>query len=330
MRDVLQWQQLQHKIHRSCHTMIHHNNNLYLFFGEAQEEYIFSKLIVKYNLNEDSITYIETKKSPFTRRNHITMKLKNFFFLFGGDYSTIDSNETSCFNLNTNEWNQIEFSKNDTQPSPRRYHCGAVDEKNETIYIFGGNHFTPQKKHFNDLWELKNNKWNEIKIIGNKKPEPRRYSAMVSNQEYLYLFGGRNDQKRFKDFWKFNKILNKWIEINAKGDCPNEISAHSLISNGNSLYLFGGRDKDISNKLYQYNISLNTWKILDTFGDVPTPRNWHASTVNDRNEMFIQGGFSNSNLDDFYKLNLNSKKNEKTQGDVMLEIEDFFDVLIVF
>ena len=203
MRDVLQWQQLQHKIHRSCHTMIHHNNNLYLFFGEAQEEYIFSKLIVKYNLNEDSITYIEKKKSPFTRRNHITMKLKNFVYLFGGDYCTIDSNETSCFNLNTNEWNQIEFSKIDTQPSPRRYHCGAVDEKNETIYIFGGNHFTPQKKHFNDLWELKNDKWDEIKPIDDKKPSERRYSAMFHIKNTCIYLG-------LIEMYQYNISLNIW------------------------------------------------------------------------------------------------------------------------
>eukprot|EP01080_Neovahlkampfia_damariscottae_P008022 gene8022-12487_t len=310
--------------------MIAHNDSLFLFFGEEQHEYIFSKIIVEYNLKQDKLILLDAKNSPFSRRCHVTLKLKNLVYLFGGDYDTVDSNETSCFNLDTHEWTQLDFSNSDQIPCTRRYHCGSVDEKNNTIYIFGGNHYMNGKRHFNDLWALKNNKWKELKINSNKKPECRRYSAMVSKDEFLYLFGGRNDKKRFGDFWKFNKINNQWHQIKASGTPPRPKSAHSLVVNGNSIYLFGGNYGQVSNRLFQYDISMNTWRLLDTYGGLPTPRYWHAATLNEENEMIIHGGYLKSNLDDFHKINLNSKKNEISVREKILQVDDFFNVLFVF
>ena len=141
------------------------------------------------------------------------------------------------YNLNKNEWSVIQFKNIEIVPSCRIYHCGCLCLDN--IYFFGGEYLSDQQ--FDELWKLDlNEKWTNVEFNGNDCPEGRRYATMASKNEFLYLFGGRNEVKRFNDLWQFNTITSCWEEISTKGDIPKARAGHVSVLSENLMWIYGG------------------------------------------------------------------------------------------
>lgn len=108
--------------------------------------------------------------------------------------------------------------------------------------------------------------------------------------------------KEFRDDQKFQI---KWEII--KSEDPPKLKNHTSILFKRELILFGGFDgKNNVNALYSYCLDSNLWKILNSTGDVPKPRNGHSSTLIE-NKMYIIGGWLGTGQyanDEIYELDL--------------------------
>jgi N-acetylneuraminic acid mutarotase len=68
-----------------------------------------------------------------------------------------------------------------------------------------------------------------------------------------------------------------WKQLPQNGDIPLARSSHQIVASpdGKQLFIFGGEHaprKPIDNKVHSYNIETGDWKVLDTTGDIPCPR----------------------------------------------------------
>eukprot|EP01080_Neovahlkampfia_damariscottae_P002529 gene2529-3234_t len=201
----------------------------------------------------------------------------------------------------------------------------------EILCIFGGKNHR-RTYQLNDLhrYDLNNNKWEEVDVVGDK-PLPRRYINIVSKDNVIYLFGGRDEEERFNDLWKFDIGSSRWFEINAKGIKPKLRSAQTLNILGNSIYVFGGNTGNSSNELFEFHISTETWKEIEVYGEFLKERYWNASAITEKNELFIQGGWIDdpSDLDSGYFIELPSRK-ENMKSDIFKNFCSFQDTFVSF
>eukprot|EP01080_Neovahlkampfia_damariscottae_P011437 gene11437-4604_t len=326
--ETVEWKTLDQKIFRSCHQLISYEDSIFLFFGETQVQHLFSYKVGKYNLLTNELVELSPVFSPASRRNHVCVKKENFVYVFGGEYQRYsDGNELTKYNLDTNEWNLIYFENTDITPSCRIYHCGCSCSKD--IYFFGGEYLT--EVQFEELWKLdENEKWNHIEPKSYYNPLGRRYASLESNNEYLYLFGGRNEEKRFNDLWQFNTLTCCWKEISTDGnEIPKPRASHTSIIKNNTMWIYGGNNGGITNELFSLDLFSFTWKKYETKNDFP--RHWHAATVTNNNELIVHGGRHIQNLDDFILMELPISKNSLCNLlHKKLKKKEFVDILINF
>eukprot|EP01080_Neovahlkampfia_damariscottae_P007577 gene7577-11901_t len=282
---------LSNELHHT-HAAFHFESKFYFFCATNQIKY-FNNLTLVFIYDEI------TKKSkrifvntPNTCSHHIGTRHKNFIYLFGHTTLKFDTEKLKFIQMNEKDL-----------PEPSQYRCLAnVGNK---CYIFGGqlssNFFIRDETLFNHLYEFDFDKevWNLIKPVGDIIPKERRYSSMVSKNENLYIFGGRDHDTRFNDLWKYNTITNRWNEIHPNGNLiPCKRAAHSMIMKEFSIFIFGGNGGDMNNELFEFDILKNEWKLIDVTGSIPS-RYWHVSFLDEmKNEMFVNAGWTND--DDSY------------------------------
>ena len=320
------WKKLEFDNPRASHCLVYYKDSIFVLYGNSSDSKYFnhySTLITKFSLIKktkfDKITFLTLM---FSKHCHY----KNLVYFFGGRSFSGQVISTFCLNLDTYE--VIVAKTNGKEPNERLYHCSTIE--NEKFYIFGGE--TETDIHLNDLhsFDLKTMEWNEILPITKKKPEGRRYSSMVSKNNIIYLFGGRNDGYRMNDLWTFNISSEEWNLETTFGDIPNPMTAFSSVVQGNSIFYFGGNNGTTLNTLYEFYIPTNHWSLINVYGKIPIERYWHCAVVNN-NEMIIQGGFSEStlNIGDCWKIKLPKRNlNLKLDMNESRKLNLFCDIII--
>lgn len=110
--------------------------------------------------------------------------------------------------------------------------------------------------------------------------EAHTYSAMSVRAEMgycststgeIYALGGVNGTTFYRDFWKYDPVLDTWSTLlqHPSGARSSPAMAHDPINN--TIYVFGGSTGTPSlstqrNDMYRYNISTNTWSSAITQG----------------------------------------------------------------
>lgn len=131
----------------------------------------------------------------------------------------------------------------------------------------------------------------------------------------LYVFGGHgwngNQNIFFNDLHSYDFELEKWVEIEIKGDKPSSRFDHTALNYQNSMYIFGGENGNYLNDLYEYNFFKNEWKLIETIGEKPTKRSGHKVTLyNGRfmneSSMFLFGGYDGDYCNDLYNFNFST------------------------
>jgi hypothetical protein len=283
------------------HSAIHQNKKTYFFCAKDVTKY-FNKIenLILYEENSETFTSISTR-GIFTNSDHKGIFYKNFIYLFG--HQTVKFDTTN---------NSFETLLEGNLPRYTEYRC--VSSINHKVYVFGGlrREWPGEPIMTNDLFsfDMEEEKWNFIKPIGSFIPKPRRYSSMVSKDFDLFIFGGRDEEERFNDLWKFNTINERWQEINTMGVKPSPRAAHSMNLKDSSIFIFGGNDDSMSNELFELDLFTNQWKLIDCQGKI-LGRYWHTSYF-EGNLLNIQGGWSND-LDDYFvdlhSIKISTKKN---------------------
>ena len=89
--------------------------------------------------------------------------------------------------------------------------------------------------------------------------------AIAACDNLIYIFGGKNEEKRLNDLWLFSLSDFKFKRMSDEGEVPAIRNGHTLTHFENKLYLFGGIH-DITwelDDLHIYNLSANKWTTLE-------------------------------------------------------------------
>jgi len=121
----------------------------------------------------------------------------------------------------------------------------------------------------------------------------------------VYIIGGSNSKREYS-----TKLLSYSLEKKELLE-PIEFGKDYFIGNfhtsnlvGSVVYIFGGKEKGFSNQLYALDLEKKISEVVETSGDIPTPRYGHTSVEYD-NKLYIFGGYNEAGINkDFYELHL--------------------------
>jgi N-acetylneuraminic acid mutarotase len=321
-RVLFKWNKLKNlKETRASHIIFTYNKKIYIFLGEEVDCQYAEQ--VSSSLNEYSfISKVSTIKNiPLLKMFPTYFQKKNLIYIFGGFSKLTDFSDQFCemflFDLETSELKSL-ITKN--PPSYRRYHCSA--ELSDKFYVFGGEDDI-NRTSLNDLHclDVKTLSWSLMISHNGKYPRRRRYASLVSVNNQLYLFGGRDEVERMNDMWEYDISLEHWTLLETYGEIPRPITCPTPVVQGHSIFYFGGNlNGESTNLLYEFHIPTSKWTLIQTFGDIPTCRYWNASVSSEFHEMIVHGGydtFLKCNISDGYRILL-PKRNKNLKMDVNL------------
>jgi hypothetical protein len=140
-----------------------------------------------------------SSKGPTMVDHSMVVNYPNFYF-FGNSHEVNSTENILRFDDSKKEWNTIVPNN----PIGKRFgHCAWWFQGR--MYIFGGQDFNGN--YFNNLvyFDFQSNAFVSLKILG-IPPNARSFSSCVFSGETLYIFGGKNANETFRDFYKL-KVL---------------------------------------------------------------------------------------------------------------------------
>lgn len=184
------------------------------------------------------------------------------------------------------------------------------------LYIFGGRNSLNRLS--SSLFTISLSTRNVTKISPTTRPCKRIGSSLVSYNNILVLFGGKDNLGNFlNDVWVFNTELMSWTLIAIQGNKPGKRSGHCAEVIENLMIVYGGSGQNIYySDMWIYNITKCHWilmcfnKKLNNGYLLFGRQNMASASV--ESKMFIFGGISENN-----KLN-----NEL----IKFEIKSFCDI----
>lgn len=93
----------------------------------------------------------------------------------------------------------------------------------------------------------------------------------------IYIHGGMAGDKFHNDMYTLDTRSMKLEEVQAEGDIPPGLAAHSAVALGKNIYIFGGMTADgASNSMYRFNTDKSRWVLMKFEGDMPPNRLDHS------------------------------------------------------
>lgn len=250
------------------------------------------------------------------------------------------NDENSSSNqLNSKKYNlkkQFVRSSTNFTPNPRLWSCltKVIDENGEGCVLLSGG--ACSSSNLSDLFIYRKNQWISFSIssfdqrYSGKLPfvnKPRwGHSACDVEKKFVFFFGGWDSDCQYNDIWLLDTQEHSFISLEATGEIPSPRACHScsVIYDLQSLFIFGGSccvngKYEFYNDLYQFNTLNHSWKKIQTFGDIPSPRSQHSSILVDSKHLLIIGGYcGNKVLNDVYLLDFTTFywKKLDTFGDI--------------
>lgn len=149
------------------------------------------------------------------------------------------------------------------------------------------------------------------------KPSPRSGHRCVTDDTYLYVFGGFNPgttKKLFSEIWCFNLSLQTWHKLETSGPSPTCVASSTVVLRRGKLVIFGGSGypfgSNNSNRTYVCDLRMRKWKELSigsASNETPEESYGQCGVIGPDNCMYVFGGTKgleyNNNL---HKMNLDS------------------------
>lgn len=157
--------------------------------------------------------------------------------------------------------------------------AALVDNK---IYVFGGEAAGKKLRKglvyvpWVSVFDLTSQTWSELPDM------PSAYATRATEfNGDIYVAGGFNGRKQFKDFYTFNPLTAAWSEL---APLPVGTSAHSMVATKNRLYTFGNYSE--LDQVLHFDFDSGKW-VSAEFSFSPSRHN--ASTVMS-GKIFVAGG----------------------------------------
>ena len=182
---------------RTDHALAFVNGDV-VVYGGTNRKSIFGDTF-RFASDASGWTEICDGVSPAGRFGHSAISWENRMVVFGGWDGSKLLNEIWQFELPANRWKQVRVAGKACSPRYRHSACG----REGTMYVFGG--VDSDQNRLNDLWayNLNLNQWTEILLPGNSLgPCPRTFHQTVADGEFLYVLGGRGEDRKLGDVWR--------------------------------------------------------------------------------------------------------------------------------
>ncbi|KAI0000542.1 galactose oxidase [Russula vinacea] len=178
---------------------------------------------------------------PVGRFGHTMTMVGSKLFVFGGKTDEKCLNDMWALNLNTLNsklgWDSYEPPSGDEKPPPRSQHVAV--STSDRIILFGGTH---DRKCYNDTWvfDISTRKWTELQCTG-PIPSPRCSHAAALVDDVMYVFGGRDAERRhLGDLIAFKLSTRQWFMLRNMGN-PRGRLGHAMVSNETRVFVLGGK-----------------------------------------------------------------------------------------
>jgi len=271
-------------LRRYGHRMLYipEDESMFLFGGEFEyENDVFLNNTWKYNYSSNTWQILSITTSPRARSNHgMVYDSKNQqIILFGGlDTKTYDQlNDTWIFNLNENQWTQLNISNSPPVRSDMSFY---YDDVLEALIIFGG--YTLYNQLIDDTWcfYTQNNTW--VEVNATNSPTARYGHHMIYDpvNQVSLMFGGHNLVK-FDEMWQLNSSNFEWKVLNLTNK-PRARYWHNMVYNEDEeqVTIIGGRNdpyREYLSNIWNFDIHLKEWEEIQN--EVNPPRREMSSMV---------------------------------------------------
>ncbi|RWS30423.1 attractin-like protein [Leptotrombidium deliense] len=264
---------IKHPISRFGHSMVAHDNALYIYGGMNSNGSVFNELwmydieleemsivIDASNLHEHCLTEY---CSPLPSMGHTAVVAHNkMFVIFGYNPKYGYLNSVQEFNFRNKKWGMI--VTRGALVKGGFGHSSVYDEKTDNIYVYGGYHSYGTDSILVDLlyaFDASKHSWKQL----NPSHSPRYLHSAVIIDGLMYIFGG----------------------------------------NGHNATHDSSGDKCFSPQFMTYDIECDTWLLfkdpqLSTINGVGVGRYGHTAEVY-RNSMYVFGGFNGLMLNSILK-----------------------------
>jgi hypothetical protein len=137
-------------------------------------------------------------------RAHSATLVGRKIVIIGGGEGAQYYNSVHVFDIPTRRWSRPTFTSTEVPP-PRRAHTTVLYQSK--IWVFGGGNGL---QALNDVWtldvsgSLDRMRWDQVAILGRKRPSPRGYHTANLVQNVMIVVGGSDGRECFQDVWCLN------------------------------------------------------------------------------------------------------------------------------
>eukprot|EP01080_Neovahlkampfia_damariscottae_P011723 gene11723-5062_t len=249
---------------RCMHSCVTYGDSLYFFGGENSES-LWTNDFYSLTLTQGQPVWKQENENTLKRDGHSATVVENEMYVLGGSTNAkSDKIQLSCYNFETKEWSNVDFSGD--SPSPRKLHSVSYSAKLGELVIFGGQTLEKKPKYLDDLYtfNIKEKTFKKVEVE-NSNPKPRSGHSSVIKDDKMYVFGGSNvsdDTVRyFNDLNVFDVETMSWSKLSTKGDVPAARDNHKCICVSDKLYIYGGWCPKTTNdnSVYELDLNSSTW-----------------------------------------------------------------------
>jgi len=167
-------------------------------------------------------------------------------YLFGGTMGLTSNSKFYALDLQSFKWELIRAKAADNDagnlPEPLDEHSAVVcDDK---MILFGG-FVNGERCNSVYSYKISSNEWRLLPAQSTSAPCPRAgHSAMMYSENstnWMYVFGGKNDEDKLNDIWRFDLDAQTWEQVISVDDTqPLQRSGHSAVLYKDFMVVFGG------------------------------------------------------------------------------------------
>ena len=243
------------------------------------------------------------------RRNAAIWVRENDVYVLGGRADKERVNDFWKYEIKTNRW----FWQPDV-PSSLFVRSGSSSWiLNGLLWLYGGRNDSKTSYSLDDLWSHNpaTREWKRYTVTGN--PGPRFGSSFWTDEEnnYLYLFGGKNDTTILGDLWRFDVSTLTWENVNAKGLSPRDDAVGLRI--GEEVYLFGEKE------FTSLNLATMSATNIVSKGDEPKKRSDSVMWSNEDTIYLFGGRKDSKTFGDFWSYDTSSNQWTKRNDSIVPE-----------
>ncbi|CAO3591693.1 unnamed protein product [Absidia cylindrospora] len=133
-----------------------------------------------------------------------------------------------------------------------------------------------------------------VAMPGNRKLFSATY---MDSSNKIYIYGGAsNEQNVYGDLWVMDGATAAFTQLkpyyNRYGHTGSVTSDGKLVILGGAIVTGGKSTLASMNQLTVYDVASDTWSIVNTSGNVPSPRSDHSAVITSDDKIIILGGDS--------------------------------------